>query len=196
MDDRKLCKKCNQYKLNELFYKSSIGTNGRAFHCKECSNLSSSEKYKVKKKLLKKRDIVPIQDQHETVKKIVALLLENPKATIDKIAEEVGISPHTVIGYFNDNAYVKALRLLATRKVSSFIPLAIQGLKDSVESKNPDVKYKASVKLLENEDVIGATKVDVTVNDMRNRPISELEEIVARAKTIPQQTISEAELLS
>lgn len=206
------CKHCDEEKEAETnFHKHSIYKERYVRTCKECmrtkvrkkydrklmmaDNLADKERYNFKKiapqSLLKKfeKDF-----NKEKVQKIVACLMEEPRIEMKELAERVGISKTRLLEYCNSNNFIKAFRRMATQKVSTLIPLAFAGLKGSLISQNEKVKYDASVKVLENERIMGPNQIDITVSDMRSRSTEELQKIIQQAKQIPGQTI-DAELV-
>lgn len=176
------CQKCGQKPYYE-FAVSTRSKRGFAVKCRDCTP--------------KKRTIPrePIRPDNERAKAIALYYIENPKASAKEVAVATGIPERTIYYYQHANSYLKALRTLASKKVTNFIPRALSGLGESLDSNNADVKYKSAVKVLENEKVLIKDGTEIIVNNLTNLPVATLKEIAAQAKDIPEQTILEAELI-
>lgn len=145
----------------------------------------------IKKRRYSKGLSTNLGDQSETIKRVVATLIENPRARDKELAELAGVSFLTIKKAFQSNAYVKVLRQLATGRMKALIPYALKGLKECLESTNDRVKLDASIALLKSERIMGTDKIDVTVTEGR-KSIEEMREIVRRAKLIPSPMVEEA----
>lgn len=89
----------------------------------------------------------------------------------------------------SDAEYLKNLKMYGGREVVGMVPDALNALKKSLKDKG-DTRLKAAVKILENADILGPTKIDLLVNDLRSKTESELQAILAQAKTVPAQTVT------
>lgn len=74
------------------------------------------------------------------------------------------------------------------------LPLAVKGFHDSLTSENEKIKYFASKDLLQSEQVLGPSRVDVTLNDTAGKTEEELRAIIAEAQALPAKTI-DAEII-
>lgn len=129
------------------------------------------------------------------IRRIVDVYLENPRASYEELSRRLGYSHSYVSRIVRATPYLQVLRGHASARLSNFMPLAVKGIKDSLESDNADVKFKSSVKILENENVLGPEKVDLTVNNVHNMTVPELVKLIKTAKELPEQVI-DAEIIS
>lgn len=185
-DDPKVCYHCKQEKKRSDYHPSAFRAKGYFGTCKEC-----------RKNFLRQRPIhlsrlEVLQKQPETIKKILLCYLEDPKMGLNEIAKKVGIKPDSVKTYRDSNVYLKAVRLLATERIASLIPFAFKALKGSLDAESEEVRFKAAIEILKNENIIGPTKVDVNIKE--NFTPQQVKEIIERAKSLPPMTI-DAELV-
>ena len=200
----KTCVRCNKTKPIAKFYRNNALKDGRSLMCALCTKADFKRRYnsgnhlKGKRKVtarLAKNVMVKLEAQPEKVREIVALLIEDPKITWPEIANKTGLTVGTVRQYCYSNGYITAMRRLATHKISSFTPLALSAIKDSLTSNNADVKFRAGVKVLDNEGVLGPDRVDVTITDLRNQSTDKLQELLKQAQAVPHQQIVDAEVI-
>ena len=190
----KECRGCRRVKPITEYFKTKVTKDGIRGTCKECNyrgNQKTNERYI---QSLESGGI-PFEKMKDVMKAIAQCYLENPRVKIQEVAERLGLKVSTIRAYSYTNPYIRALRLVASNKVSLMLPKAIKALEDSLDSGVPDVKLKASLKLLENENILGPSKLDVKVDDIRSRPVEELQAIIERAKAIPMPTM-DAEVIS
>lgn len=191
----KVCRRCNADKPIAAYSLDKSSKDGHQKWCKTCVN--DYVYVHVKQKRKRKKDMwasgmapLPVlYDQPDRVKEIVKAFLENPKASYKEVAKIVGLSQNMVSRYCAENDYLRALRQLASHKMGSLIPLAVAGYEQSLTSDNQDVKLRAATKLLENENIMGPARVDISVNDLRNWPVDKLKELVSQGSEIPVPTI-------
>lgn len=124
-------------------------------------------------------------DGTPVIREIIKHMLINPKIAGWKLAKKVGISEKQLDDYMQTNHYLRAMRVVARISLNGFIPLALRSLGDTLESRSDEVKLKAAVRVLESENVMGPTKVDVNVNDLSSLPVEKLNEIIERSRLVP-----------
>lgn len=129
------------------------------------------------------------------IKDLAIFMLENPDLTRMEAAEKFGISYQSLCSLMRDSQLLQAIKGHASKKVLGLIPLAVQGMEDSLRTKNDKIKYLASQELLRSEKILGPERIDVTLNDNSQRTIEELQEKIKRAQEIPKPTI-DAEIIS
>ncbi len=131
----------------------------------------------------------------ERLKKLAIFMLENPKLTRHEISEQFGIPYQVLCEFMRDSLLLQAVKGFASKKILGMIPLAVQGMEDSITSDNSKIKFMASQELLRSEKILGPERVDVTINDTSTRTIEELQEKIRKAQAIPSPTI-DAEIIS
>ncbi len=196
IEEKKRCKACFVEKPLSDFQKSN-----RQDWCKDCYNSYQRANYKKKHGTLlpkirhKKMNYPVFQAQSTTIQKVVYCLLEDPEMPKEEIAKRCDIKPNSLNVYFWSNPYLKALRLLAGKKLTNMIPKAIRGFSELLNSADDQVRLKAVTEILKSENILGPEKVSVDVNDLRSMPEHELRQLVHEATKIPSETI-EGELIS
>jgi len=122
-------------------------------------------------------------------------MLENPKLSRQEVAEKYGIGYQVLCSLMRDSQLLQQIRGLASKKMIAMIPLAMEGMEDSLKTKNEKVKFMASQEVLRSENILGPNRVDITISDNSNKTIEELQEKIKKAQEIPHPTI-EAEIIS
>lgn len=131
----------------------------------------------------------------EKIRKLAVFMLENTNLSRQEVALGFGIPYQSLCELMRDSQLLQAIKGVASKKVLGMIPIAVQGMEDSIKSKNDKIKFMASQELLRSEKILGPERIDVTVSDNSNRTIEELQEKIRRAQTIPSPTI-DAEIIS
>jgi len=182
---RGICGKCGKEKPRWDFYVTKKYKNGLSKWCKECIYKISTQE----------PEPMDADERSKAIEMVVMCIVEDPNAKLADIRRKTGLRRGQIQEVFGSNPYLKTLKRVATRRVTLMIPEAVKALLQSIkQSDSTEVKFKAAVKVLENEDVLGPNKIDVTVNDLRSKSDAELRKIIEEAQQIPSQTI-EAELI-
>ncbi len=206
----KHCTQCNQEIPSSEFYKSPNTYDGLYSKCKSCFNkIAKQRRQRIKEEIKAERakrgnfvsgTIVPtlypkIMDQPDTIRKVVTAWMENPNATKYEIATMTNMTVANISWACYHNPYLKAFRSLAQKSVKNLIPLAVHGLKQCLSSSDLNLVSKVAIELLKSEKILGSERIDVTVDDVRSKPIEEVRRLVQEAKLIPQPTISSDQLI-
>lgn len=184
------CSGCKETKPEDQFYSNKSTKTGKGSYCRAC--LSARRKKARAEFQLSARPL--LEEQQNEVKKIVQVLMENPRMKVVDIAKETGLTPAEVTFHMNRNEYMKAVQMIATRKVKNLIPKALKGLDESLVSKDGDIKLKSSMEVLKSEGVLGPTKIEVT-SGVSELTVQQLQDIILRAKlensdqTIPAELV-------
>lgn len=193
---RKTCTSCDKEKPLVFFSRDRNSSDGRQRKCKECQKNYCVGRVPKGGRRASVAVKSTFEAQPETVRAIIECMMENPRMPFAEMAQRVGVSASRCQKIVYSNSYIGALRQVAGRKLSNLIPKAVRSLDESLESANADVKFKSAVKLLENEQVLGPNRVDVTLNDLRNQPVDKLQEIIKQGAAVPNQVIIDAEVVS
>lgn len=130
----------------------------------------------------------------ERVRKLAIHMLENPKMSRQELAASFGVSYQVLCALMRDSQLLQQIGDSARKRMVTMIPLAVQGIEDSLHEKGK-IKFMAAQEVLRSEKVLGPDRVDVTINDNSQRTIEELQEKIRRAQAIPHPTI-DAEIIS
>ena len=136
-----------------------------------------------------------LRKQPDLIKEVVRCFIEDPDRNPRDIAKELRIPIKSIKYLMRDNRYLYALRMIASNKFTKYIPLALKGFRECLLTSNMEVKLRACTKVLENENILGPTRVDLSVNDLRDRPIEEIDRIIKAGQALGEQTILNAELI-
>lgn len=138
---------------------------------------------------------LPAVVKKERIKNLAIFMIENPKMSRQELADTFAVSYLTMCRLIRESGLLQNIKMQASKKILSMIPLAVQGMEDSLTTKNDKIKFLASQELLRSEKILGPEHVDVTINDNSTRTIEELQEKIRRAQSIPSPTI-DAEIIS
>lgn len=192
----KYCHKCNDTKVAAEFYKNAATRDGLSQHCRACTRDYLKHRDQSKFLFQRKQKKIPtlkeinFEAQPDKVKQLVGILIENPKTTAEEMALKMDLSVSTVRHYMYSNPFLVALRHSGISQITKMIPAALEALKGSLNAASEEVRLKASVKVLENEKILGPERIDLTVSTYHNKSTEELEEIYKQAQLPPPQTIS------
>jgi predicted transcriptional regulator len=138
---------------------------------------------------------VVLAEQEDEVKRIALCLMEEPSRNVVEISEVTGLEPKVIRYHMKKNEYMRAVHLVATREMKNLIPLAVRGMRDSLSSKDVDVKLRSSLEVLKSENVLGPTRMEVIGGGITDLTVKQLQDIVQRVRgDMPEQTIIDAEL--
>lgn len=198
-DPPRLCKYCKTEKKESDFHKDSKSIDGISFKCKECVKdyvkLRVKPAFQMRKYRKYSNEDMILSKQPEKIQKIVAYLTENPKISCEELGQKVDLEATTVRNYMLSNPFLRSLREVGLIKVNHLIPKALQALEESLESPAGMVKLNASVKVLEDQKVLGPQKIDVTVSSYENKSYEELLNIV-KSYTPPPPPTLDAQVIS
>lgn len=150
------------------------------------------------RKPVRRRDYLSlfnVTEQNERAKRIAVFLVEHPQATVREIADETNLTTEAVKQFIASNKYLHAMRFIASGKFSSLVPLALEGFRECLMSPNNEIKLKACLKVLENEQIIGPSRMEINVNDLRSQPIDKINRIIEMGQKLADQTILNAEVI-
>jgi len=130
-------------------------------------------------------------------RKVAEYFLFNPQSTYQQIADHFNISPQRVSNIINSSRFFRAIKLGSQLYLKRSVPRAAHTLVKCLESASEEVKLKSSIKILENDNVIGPERLDVTVNDLSKKSYAELEAMVREmTKVKPEAPTIDAEIIS
>ena len=186
--ESKVCPGCKVEKGLEEFTKNKAKAGGRETLCKPCWKA---------KYMPKVENGLIVRTEEEELKKIVETYMLHPEWSRAKVAKHLKMSADVVSYHMRKNPYLKAVHQIATKQMQGYIPLAMVAFEESLKSKNGETKYRAASDLLKSEGILGAGKIDLTINDVSSMPVEKLVEIVKRTAEKPvEQTIIDAEVVS
>lgn len=136
-----------------------------------------------------------IATQGEKIKEIALFMLEKPEARLSEIAQNVNMTQTACKQLMQSNKYLMAMRSVATSEMTQMLSMALNGLKECLTSASQTVKLNACVKVLENEGIIGPTRMDISVSDLRSQPIEKINRIIEMGQRLADQTIMDAEVI-
>ena len=183
------------------FWNNKAAPDGKQSLCKLCMKDSQKRKGQMEKdgrqslKVLKGAVVPSFYDQPEKIRVVAQAWIENPNATIGQISKITNLPYNQINFYCYHNPYLKVFRQLAQKKVKNLIPLALKGLESCLRNEDARIRLTAALEILKSEKILGAERVDVTVEDIRSRPIKEVHRLVQEAKLIPLPSISETEVI-
>ena len=121
-------------------------------------------------------------------KEILLTYLENPTWTHKQIGDRVGVSRTRVTNVFNANRFIAKLKGDSARRMTWMVPMSVNSVEYCIkQNRNLDTKFKASVKILEDQKIIGPSSMNVTVTD--SRTLDEVRASVMNAQTIGANVI-------
>lgn len=195
----KYCHRCNDTLPAEKFFRNRARLDGLAQWCKICYTNYLREKDKsgvmFQRKKIRKLKNFDVNLLPEKIKQIAACYIENPKVSCEEIALKVELSPNTVRAYASHNDFLLSLKHIGAKRLTGMIPEALESLNSSLSSKSEEVKLKAAVKVLENENILGPDKVEITISPYANKSFEELVKI-SEGQVAPKAPTFEAELVS
>lgn len=144
--------------------------------------------------MVAKSEVAVRNNRAEKIRKLAIYMLENPTMTREEIGLAMGIPYQSLCALIRDTQLLQAIKGAASKAVLGMIPLAVKGFEDSLKSENDKIKYFASKDLLQTEKILGAERVDITINDNSQRTVEELQDMIKEAQKIPPPTI-DAEII-
>jgi DNA-binding transcriptional regulator YdaS (Cro superfamily) len=114
-------------------------------------------------------------------RQIAEYWIEHPETNMSGCARALGISPSRVSQIIRSNRYLTALKKAVQNNLGLDVPLAYTAFRECVtQKKNFAVKQKASERMLEEQGVFGAQKIEIT-NKFEGLSTEELKKIAAKA---------------
>jgi hypothetical protein len=114
-------------------------------------------------------------------REIAEYWITHPDTTQAGCARALGINPSRVCKIIKSNRYLTALKNSMAESMRLDIPLAYTAFRECVkQNKNLGVKQKASERLLEEQGIFGAQKIEIT-NKFAGLSTEELKKIALRS---------------